>query len=188
MKTFILFLALVGTAVFHSHAAIEITSWVMSPGGINFEISGTLDAPFPSDPNFGSESIYIGVPGDIDWITGGHTGSFGPSPLVDGITPDILTSTDGDANNGDYIRIATSGSPFDFTDGGSISLTGSVTAAVVPANLDPSQLIVTWGFSTLPTVIDAANQIGTSVVPEPSSVILVLVMGAASCLVWFRRR
>ncbi|GAB5559544.1 MAG: hypothetical protein SynsKO_11910 [Synoicihabitans sp.] len=193
MKRLLIALAL-GVSALSNSAQVLIENWSLASDGtsLSFNLSGNATfGSTPSSPNL----IFIGVPGDKDWITSTVAGSSeditasGTADMVAlGSTRDITTN-DG---VGDYLSFSFN-TP-NFTDGGAVSLNFSYSGAAVfaPGNLNENDLIVTWGFNTFADPWpDASTKIGefsAGAVPEPSSFAVLAGLAALGFCVSRRRR
>jgi|GEM_PF-2813693 len=206
MKKTLSLLALAISASSLSATTISIDSWSLTTTEVTLTISGSISAAEGAAlaPTSSLSSIFIGVPGDTDWITGNSditliddmtAQPLFPAMNVDGITLLTAGTTSGEPSiAGDSILIIAN-NPFsstdapDFSDGGSINLTLTIPGTFTPANVDPSQLLVGWGAidQSLPFP-NAGTIIGDSAVPEPSTAALLLGVAAIGFATLRRRK
>lgn len=152
---------------------------------LEFDLSGTV-APAGFTPPAGVTDLYIGDPGNADWI-----GQSATATSVSGSAAGLSLSSGSLTSfaDGDYIRLDF-GSALDFTTGQSVNLSVSFDDANVllnTANIDVNDLIVTWGFNSSDTdpFPDSTYQIGA--VPEPGSFALLMGLGTLGFLAARRR-
>ena len=191
MKTFYSFLVLVCClcSIPSASGALVINSWSITGGNtLSFDISGTIDA----GSHIGSQNatvIYIGVPGDTDWVTDGTNVTTPGSSLTQNsgraVSNNLLFLTNDNAS-GDHVQLWTA----DFGNwaiGDSIDL--SVTLVddqpIVAANVNPNDLIVNIGNEPGTFLVAAQSVGGFTAVPEPGSFAF---LGLAICVLSFRRR
>lgn len=159
-------------------AQISITNWEMTDTSLSFDLSGSTTVA--STPTLNTGRIFIGVPGVSTWINTADSGT--ATGEIDGKTSFLTFAQD--YENGDYIEILTTVGEYDFTNGGSLSVTVSFTDQdFTTANLAEDSLKVFWGAnSNGPPFPDPSTQIGSiSAVPEPSTyagITAVVVLGA----------
>ncbi|MGJ3244256.1 MAG: PEP-CTERM sorting domain-containing protein [Opitutales bacterium] len=165
-------LAILVTALPSSALAQLLLTGSLTETEISFTLSGTVPSGI-TEPAQDFGLIYIGVPGDNDWIDqsiGVSTGSKSFDGTIDGWNvSDVLAVT---SSSADYVAFS-SGQHFDFTDGGSASATLLISAnnpVFHPENVVMEDLIATWGFSGSLPFPNSTTQIGAfSAVPEPST-------------------
>lgn len=140
---FLIFSLLVIVPKIQLSAAIVISNFNVSATTASFTISGQIDSGPPTPSSF-TDSIYIGDPGNLDWITAPSIMLGSVSGTVDGISINDFGTGNSVTSGGDYI-VLVGVSPFNFTDGGSISISATVDATYSPQNIDQDNLILTWG-------------------------------------------
>lgn len=144
-------------------------------------VTGTIDAG-ASIGAINNAFLYIGVPGDTDWISSnGNISSFlnGGSQTVS-IEGGIYTSSaNGDSLGldmddnlilGDTVDLF-----FSFDTGGAFN----------PGNVDSNLFIISAGYDNASPFPDAASQVGA--IPEPSTYALLMGGGIFGVLIWSRR-
>ncbi len=142
-----------------------IENWSLTETSLSFNLSGS--ATLGSAPAVAATALFIGSPGDPDWITGDDSGTL--SGTADSITTGANLITN--YSDGGFIDLGFASS-LDFTDGGTVSVNFSYTGSsiFVPGNLNENDLIVTWGYNSSDTLPDVSTQIGSfSAVPETST-------------------
>ncbi|MCP5533947.1 MAG: PEP-CTERM sorting domain-containing protein [Akkermansiaceae bacterium] len=163
-------------------AAVTITQFDVTTNSITVSITGDLSGitPGSTDP----DRLYIGVPGDNDWILFQGTATVGSIQASNaGASTSHLAGSYG--SGGDFIRIGWA-TPLTQSDSfsGQFTITAS-NGAFVPANLNPADLVVTWSFNSATIMPDVSTLAGGSAVPEPSSALFV---GLAALGLTARRR
>jgi len=183
MKTKSLICSLFAFAVTTAmHATISVSNLVLNDATdtISFDITGSI----PAGANIGgtnSNTLFIGDPGDDDWITSNGTD--------ESITNNNASTVQADAafyvsfGNGNHIAVQRVGNwaPGDQIDA-SISITGGT---IVAANLNPSNLIVAAGLNSISIFPDVSTQVS---VPEPSTYAALAGALALGLVAWRRRR
>lgn len=132
---------------------------------ISFDIQGTIDAG-ATIGTIDSHQLYIGSPGDNDWITGGANSMTISNNA--GAIRDLHTGWGQYMPYafGDHVIVA-AGAFESFAIGDVIDASVSITGGtVVGANVDVNSIIVTAGYNSANPFPDVGTQIG-SVVPEP---------------------
>ena len=171
-------------------AALDLYNFAIDDlnGTVSFDIIGTIEASDPigtTDP----DTIYIGSPGDTDWITGA---GINRTISNDGSATRDIRTTAGLYQTyafGDYIELRSD----DFTTflvGDSINASVSINGGtLIGANLDFNSVIVTIGYDNGIPFPDDSVGIG-GVVPEPkqTSILLGLAALGTTALTRSRRR
>lgn len=166
MKTVLLALFLcAGT---FGHGQIIIDSWNLTNTTATFTLSGSVTTAFT--PTSNTSILYIGVPGDGDWINSKTVALGSTSGTIDS-APILGWEAQTWDSGGDNIQFSTSG--IDFTNGGTASVSASISGDFTPANLNPENLIISWGFNSGSAPFpDSNTQVGyysVTAVPEPST-------------------
>ena len=167
-----------------SLGAAVISDWSLTDSTLSFNLSGNgfLENAPPAFAN----ALYVGVPGDSDWINETFNVATVSPGSIDG-SPVIAFSWVS-KDSGDFIGILGNvPQPFDFTDGGDVNLAVSITGnsnVFSPENLLKEDLIVSWGGTSggaVPSPDFAIGAFGT--VPEPRYstlfAVIILTMFAA---------
>ncbi len=167
---------------------ISIESWSLSSTEATFTISGSTSVGF--EPDFLPTAIYIGAPGDNDWILSSLSNSSGSaSGSINGYDASAASWGSYDDTAGDYLFFTNSSlGEYDFSSGGSINLVATVEGNFAPSNLNQEDLIISWGLNSNTVLPDVATQIGSfSAVPEPSTYAALFGVFALGFTAWRRR-
>lgn len=167
---------------------VSIFNFTITENEVSFLLQGEIDNGVTLGPA-SQFQLYIGVPGDDDWIT---ANTF-TETIVNNGSPSALLNTTGpglsnDSTRGDNLQVQLVGAPTSgFMIGDTIDASVTFLGSYIPANLAIEDLIVSVGTdgtinSTLP---DVNYQIG-SAVPEVSS--YGLITGLSAWLFALRRK
>jgi len=179
-KKIITLLGVTGMSLQPINAAIVVSNWNIAGDVLTFDLSGTIDAGVTIGGTANS-ILYIGVPGDGDWVGGNGTTRNISNNSGAGIR-DIRTNSGGYFTSGgaNFAQVQTADTAaWQIGDEVSASIQfsgGSLTSG----NIVTSQIIVAAGFTTSTDRPEAAHQVGAAVVPEPEQMIWLSCIGLAS--------
>lgn len=142
-----------------AQAQIFITNWEVTDTSVSFDLRGNVTVLSP--PPQGTNTLYIGAPGNDSWIN-----TFDIVSINTGTIDGEVASFIGVINRtgGDFLSMGTQLSlDVDFTDGGMVSLSyfyQGGPGSFDPGAIDPSDLIVVWGTGASTDPPDPTHQIG----------------------------
>lgn len=128
-------------------SAVSIENFSITTDNVQFDLTGNgLLNPAPTQFK---DVIYIGAPGNTDWILSSQTTLTASVGTIDGLNSTLRKVVSSVApTHSDWIEIQGS-SEYDLTDGGNFTVSVNYTQAgqFSPGDLDPNDLIVVWGFN-----------------------------------------
>lgn len=179
-------------------AQLVVSNWNITGNTVTFDLAGQIEHGVHLGSN-GAPILYIGDPGNTDWITttsyyeGSITNHGGGSVNLATDLFGYINDDDGDPAPGDFIFLSKENSEswgiFDSIDATVMITGGSLTGSAI----SPEDLIVSAGFYyTYEAFPNVETQVGygiasTSAVPEPSTYAVLLGLGSL-LFVWSQKR
>jgi hypothetical protein len=162
-KSYTRFLLLMGMFASGASAQLVVTNWNITGNIVTFDVSGTIAL----SSTIGSSApinLYIGVPGDTDWVAVSGTGI----TITHHGGETVASAGYSDFATGDYIYLQRA---FNWTVGNSIDSSIMISGGtLIGANINPADLIISAGYNSTAVFPDTATQVGAfGAVPEPAS-------------------
>lgn len=179
-------LVVLGSFSSQANAALSITSWDITGSTLTFDISGQIDAGAPIG-SLNAGALYIGVPGDNDWISSNSTSrtvtNHAGATRAIGNFPTYTNNP-----TSDYVSLSSSNF-LAWQEGDTVNATITLTGGGInAANINTANIIVTAGTNSFTSLPDPTATVGGfAPAPEPSSSAL-LGIGALGLILSRRRR